>query len=558
MRSGNELVRRATRSSAMSEKCVKPDPISLTREEIDQLLSRLEEALGADDFKIVKSIVTSYIELVGVLENRTISLERLRKLLAGVSSEKTAKIFDQEAAKKAKEAKKEPKPPRKGHGRNGADQYTGAERKKVPHENLKRGDHCPHCNRGKLYGNIEPALWVRVVGQAPLGATVYEMERLRCNLCNKVHQAEQPPGIGDKKYDPSAGAMIALLKYGAGFPFNRLAQMQRNAGIPLPASVQFEIVAEAAEEIAPAYGALVNTAAQGDVVYNDDTKMLVLDLKKEAEEAEDEAEEGDPPLRKGTTTSGIVSTKDGRKIALYFTGRKHAGENLRELLAKRPPDLPPPIQMCDALAANMPADLATILSNCLAHGRRQFTDLTTNFPAECLVVLEHLAVVYKTDAEAAKLLLSPQDRLQLHKRHSAPAMAALKIWLDRQFHEKLVEPNSALGKAIKYMVSRWDRFTLFLRQPGAPIDNNLCERVLKKAILHRKNSLFYRSERGAHVGDLFMSLIHTAELSGVPAYHYLCALLSNVKAIKANPDQWMPWNYLAAMPAGAGQRPDTS
>ncbi len=75
-----------------------------------------------------------------------------------------------------------------------------------------------------------------------------------------------------------------------------------------------------------------------------------------------------------------------------------------------------------------------------------------------------------------------------------------------------MEPNSGLGKAISYMLRQWPALTLFLREPGAPLDNNLCERALKKAILHRKNSLFYKTLNGAEVGDLYMSLIHTCEL----------------------------------------------
>jgi transposase len=62
------------------------------------------------------------------------------------------------------------------------------------------------------------------------------------------------------------------------------------------------------------------------------------------------------------------------------------------------------------------------------------------------------------------------------------------------------------------MLKHWEKLTLFLRHPGPPLDNNICERALKKAILHRKNALFYKTVNGAHVGDVFMSLIYTCEL----------------------------------------------
>ncbi|MBK8977690.1 MAG: transposase [Planctomycetes bacterium] len=93
-------------------------------------------------------------------------------------------------------------------------------------------------------------------------------------------------------------------------------------------------------------------------------------------------------------------------------------------------------------------------------------------------------------------------------------MAALEGWLEDQIEDRKVEPNSSLGESIVYMRKHWAGLTLFLREPGAPLDNNICERALKKAILHRKNAMFYKTPNGARVGDLFMSLIHCRRRSG--------------------------------------------
>ena len=174
--------------------------------------------------------------------------------------------------------------------------------------------------------------------------------------------------------------------------------------------------------------------------------------------------------------------------------------------------------MCDALSRNLPAELKTILANCLAHGRRQFVEVAERFPEECRYVLETLRDVYKNDAVAQERNLSPEERLSFHQAESGPMMEDLKAWLHRQIEDRLVEPNSALGEAISYMLKHWEKLTLFLRQPGAPLDNNICERALKQAILHRKNALFYKTHNGAHVGDLFMSLIHTCRLGGVDPF----------------------------------------
>ena len=125
-------------------------------------------------------------------------------------------------------------------------------------------------------------------------------------------------------------------------------------------------------------------------------------------------------------------------------------------------------------------------------------------------------------------------------------MEKLKEWLQTQTHERKVEPNSSLGKAIAYMLKHWEPLTLFLRVPGAPLDNNLCEQLLKRAILHRKNSLFFRTEHGAYIGDLFMSLIHTCRLNRVNPFHYLTTLQKHSSELFKNPGKWLPWNYLQA------------
>jgi transposase len=138
---------------------------------------------------------------------------------------------------------------------------------------------------------------VRIAGQAPLAATVYELERLRCNLCGEVFTAQTPEGVGDEKYEDTAAAMIAQLKYGSGMPFYRLEHLEQSLGIPLPAATQWEIVEEAAELIRPAWEELIRQAAQGEVLHNDDTSMRVLHLAREP--ADD---------RTGVFTSGIVST----------------------------------------------------------------------------------------------------------------------------------------------------------------------------------------------------------------------------------------------------------
>jgi hypothetical protein len=178
-----------------------------------------------------------------------------------------------------------------------------------------------------------------------------------------------------------------------------------------------------------------------------------------------------------------VALGDGHRVALFFSGSRHAGENLAEVLKLRARELPPPIQMCDALSRNLPGELQSIVAHCLAHARRQFVDVYDRFPEQCRYLLEALAVVYRNEADARRRQLTPEARLRWHQEASQPTMQELHAWLTRQLDGKLTEPNSALGGAIRYMLRHWEELTLFLRQAGAPLDNNLCERALKKAIL---------------------------------------------------------------------------
>jgi hypothetical protein len=560
----------------------------LKLEELKAILIRAKEApLSPEEYKKLDVAIDTLAFLTNELEAKGASIRRLRQMLFGASTEKTSQVVGEEASSApavtsptpsaaedeghgavedeghgaaegdaTDESSDPPRPKRKGHGRRSAAEYTGAEKNKVPHESLKPGDDCPECLQGKLYLQAEPAVLVRVNGVAPLSAVIHELERLRCNLCGEVFTARAPEGVGKKKYDETAAAMIAMLKYGCGFPFNRLERLEGSLGIPLPSGTQWEVVEGEAGLLAPVYQELINQAAQGEVLHNDDTtmKILGLDSPSAKQQSGDEADK----KRTGTFTTGIVSVGEDHRIALFFTGRQHAGENLADVLAKRAAELPLPIQMCDALKVNTTGDFETILANCLAHGRRKFVEVATDFPEEVRHVLETLRDVYHNDDLTKKQGMTPEDRLIFHQQKSGPLMAKLEIWLRAQIDEKKVEPNSGCGRAIKYMQRHWEKLTLFLKVAGAPLDNNICERALKKAILHRKNAMFYKTENGAHVGDLFMSLIYTCELNGVNPFDYLVELQRHPKEVAATSADWMPWNYretLARLGAG-GESPD--
>lgn len=523
------------------------DPlVGVTMDELRSIITNLPE-LPERDRVILNALVESYGSLLGAIQDKNATIGKLRELLYGGQTETKENIQRKSGKPPHSSPEEEPeagakKEKRKGHGRLPASAYTGAETVEIPHESLKPGDPCPKpACRGTLYEK-EPVVFIRVCGCAPFAAKRYEQGRLRCGLCGTIFKAVVPKEVGEEegKFDETVTSMAAVLRYGYGLPMNRIEDLQDSFGVPFPASTQWDLLDEGAKKLEPVVDELVRQAAQGAVVMNDDTPMKILDILLEEKRKRDRGEK--PSDRTGIYTSGIISDlASGERVVLYFTGKQHAGENLGKVMAERESGRDPPIQMCDGLGHNTPPELEVILSKCLTHARRQFVDVAASFPDEVNKVIDDLAIVYKNDADTKEM--SDVARLRYHQEHSAPVMAGLKVWMKAQLTEKLVEPNSRLGKAIDYSLDRWDQLTLFLRVAGAPLDNSLTERMLKQAIRHRRNSLFYRTQNGASVGDLYMSLIATAKLAKADPFDYLNELQRHADELADNPADWMPWNY---------------
>ena len=461
------------------------------------------EELGPQLPAALRERLTRILELVGglldLLDTKNLSIKKLQQLFFGAKTERSQNVCGTVPKDKAKA---------KGHGRHSHCQYTGARRIAVAHPTLRPGQICPECQRGKLRRRPRPALAIHVSAQPPIGATIHELEQLRCDTCGKLFTAPTPPAAGVEKYDASVGVMTGLMRYGSGLPFYRLERLQLSLGVPLPASVQWEQANRVARELAPVFDPLQYLAAQSAVVYRDDTTMKVAALRQAIQKEI-------PPERTGIFTTGIVGQLEEHPIALFLTGRAHAGENLAAVLAQREEQRPPPLHMCDGLAQNTPKGHATVPCQCTVHARRNFVVIQSDFPEECGKVIDIIAEVYQVEKQIKADGLSAQARLEVHQAQSQPRMDPLKAWLTQQIEDRKVEPNSNLGQAIRDMQDRWQELTQFLRVPGAPLDNNATERILKRSILHRKNSLFYRTERGAEVGDLFMSLVQTCRANQV-------------------------------------------
>jgi transposase len=597
-----------------------PDIVKLEPAQLEELLAKLKGPLSQELYQLVEKCLRTLQWIMGVIEAKNTTIGRLGRMLFGAKTEKTRGLFTptaQAPCQGTTAASTTQRPKHKGHGRIGAAAYSGAKVVKVPHPKLRPGDPCPECKKGKLRLLKKPAQIVCITAKSLFEATCYQLDKLRCNLCGKLFTATPPPQAVAGKYDPVVGPLIGYMRFGGGVPHYRLERMQADAGVPIPASTQWELMAQCKEPLQSVYDTLATLAAQGHLFHTDDTHMRVQQLAKKTRatieasitaatqgqltgndlasvlaqelasqtspaieaaislaakalpthdngalaQPQNPAKESSPTPqaqggtptqppakeRTGVFTTGVLSEVDNHTIAIFITGHRHAGENIDKLLARRLAGSPPPIQMCDALSRNPSKEFQTILANCLSHGRRQFVDIAQSFPQQCQHVLEELGKVYQFDAQAKQLKLSAQERLLFHQQHSQKIMDDLRQWMGQQLEQKLVEPNSGLGKAYNYMLKHWGPLTLFLRQAGAPLDNNICERALKMAILHPKNSMSYKTINGALLGDMFMSAIHTCRLCVANPLDYLITIRLHAKEVAKQPTKWLPWNYKDAL-----------
>lgn len=423
------------------------------------------------------------------------------------------------------------------HGRIGANSYTGCEEVMLPHPTLTKGSACPHCaDSGTVarLGQEKLKVIVRLTGRPLITGTKFIAPVLRCNLCQARFYTPIPDSIKNApKYAPSCASTLAIARYSLGIPMFRIEQDQSMHGIPMKDATQWDIHKGLYTIVCPVFNALQQNAANGSLAMYDDTPGRIL---------ENQAKEI------STHTTAFMTVHEGHKIHLFFTGQNHAGKNADAIFAQRT-SKEQVIAMMDASPSNIPKHLSQelvarfILCFCLVHGRRKFFKIMRFFDKECDFVLNVIGQIYANDAHCINNKLSPDERLHYHQKYSQPLMQQLFIWLNNQLVYEQSEPNSGLGEAVRYMLRHWMPLTTFLRVAGAPLDSSWAERAIKIAIRHRRNSLFYKTNKGAQVGDCLMSIIYTAKVNGVNPYDYLNTLQQHADAVKANPAQWLPWNY---------------
>ncbi|WP_370060237.1 IS66 family transposase [Neptunomonas phycophila] len=516
-------------------------------DQLDALTQRVQDAaehnlaLSPEDCLLLLSALKTLAALQERLSDNDITLHKLRKLVGIVSS--SEKITTLLGEKKTSNKKRGQKSTQSKKNKP----KTSVKPKVTQHklEEVKKGDTCPECQQGKLY-KYEPATLLRITGQTPFVPEQHVMERLRCNACGQYFSAALPTDVLEdgepgQKYGYSARSIMVLDKFYAGSPYYRQENKQALMGVHLTASTIFDQSEQLVNDVYPVFRALVAHAAQAEHYYLDDTSNRILDQ----DPIEKNRRNSDKVhLRSGVYSSGLIShVSEGHCIVLYQTNIGHAGEFIDELLSQRENTAPVPLLMTDALSHNRPSKKYSV-EHCLcnSHGRRQFADVLHHFPDEVEMILQWYGKIWQYEEETKQQGLTPEKRLIYHQVHSLPIMEQIRDWGSKALETGTIEENSGLGKACKYFNKHYVGLTSFCRLQGAQLDNNAAERALKLVARNRKNAMFHKTQAGASIADVIMSLIASAAEAGINVFDYLNLLQRKRKEVKIDPNTFLPWN----------------
>lgn len=513
-------------------------------EAVNALIERVEYAIAhdvtvsSDDLKMLLDLL---LNANARLNRQTGTIEKLRKLAGLVNRGEPG---HRDANGKGKRLGQRHRKRTSGIAPEDTPKATPAVEKHGL-EDQRKGDSCPECHQGKLY-KVEPASSLRVTGQPPFQVTQHVLEQLRCNACGAYFTAELPEevlrdGPRSQQYGYSARALMAIYKNLTGMPYFRQQSLQQVMGVSISASTLYDQCKSVADLIAPVQDTLIKLAADAPAFALDDTGNRVLD--QTGKQIPDRRTKK-PKHRTGVYTSAVIATLDtGQSVYLFKTNIGHAGEWLDQILHSRQTTAPP-LLMSDALNRNQPSVIDSFVwCKCNAHARREFYDCLSHV-GESETVIEQYQTIWRNETHCEEKHLDAQARQRYHYEHSLPVMEQLReqceAWLAP---ESEIEENSTFGKACQYFLNHYEGLSRFCYVADAKLDNNRVEQVLKLIILGRKNSLFYKTQNGADVGDILTSVLGTAVANGINVFDYLVALQQNWFAVGRNADEWLPWNY---------------
>jgi len=517
--------------------------------ELQALIARVEHAiehglaLEAEDMRLLLSAIHTLLEVQTQLEEKNITLHKLRKLLGMIkSSEKRAHSTKTDDRDEKECKRNKPKKPRK--------KKRKVEPKEVIYhqlDDLKKGDSCTQCPNGR-FRKYDAKILIRISGASPFEAKKHVVERFKCDLCNYVVSVDLPAvvtedGSIDQRYGYSARSVMAIFKHFSGMPYFHQETLNDLFGYPITASTIYDQCEYLSNDCIPLYHQIKRIAANAVLFYIDDTPNRIIEQK--SEQRPNRNGKG-TRLRTGIYTSGLIAVTDtGEHIYLYNTNLGHAGEFLDHILKQRDPHLPAPIIMSDALSSNLPTVIQNFVNAlCNAHARRQFVDIESNFPEEVEFILDLYGQIWCYDTNSKERNDDAEQRLAHHKEHSLPVMEQIQSWSEVQINSPDCEQHGSLIKACNYFLKHYEELTQFCKTLGAPIDNNIMEEGLKIKIRSRKTSHFYKTQTGADVANVLTSIIATAYRNDSNPYEYLNKIQRNKEAVKAKPIDWLPWQNI--------------
>lgn len=517
----------------------------IDHKELESLIRRVEEAiehglaLSSEDLSLLLEAIQTLAFVQVELTNKTVTLHKLKKLLGIITSSEKRPGGQGNNGSSGRKGSKPGKKPRSNANKKPVKEV------RYKHPTLYKGAACLNeCCKGKVYG-YKPLVLLRVTAHAPYEATKHIADRWQCNLCDTVFTAELPAEVledGDinQQYGYSARGLMALHKFFSGQGYNHQDNLSDLMGHRISASSNYDQVEHLSNDVMPIFYQLRKEAAAAEHFLGDDTSNRILDKKPEKKPNRNGKGER---LRTGIYSSCVIAKAKEEEIVLFETSLGHLGEFLDSLLKNRPPTLPRPTLMTDALTSNKPTVREVIVSLCNSHSRRQFKDIEALYPDEVEYVLKLYGQIWVNDTHTKDQGMNDQQRLAYHQKHSLPVMESIKAWSEEQKAADDHEENGALGKAINYFLKHYPGLSGFCRTPGIPIDNNRTEETLKIVIRGRKNYFFFKTENGAGVANVLTSLIATAWRAGINVYEYLVHIQRYKQQVKADPAAWVPYRY---------------
>ena len=370
-------------------------------------------------------------------------------------------------------------------------------------------------------------------GKAPIEASRIIKESLRCNFCQYEIVAK-----GNIEKWTSSARSSAVLQKCSGVPFYRLSNMQSAYGVPISDSKLWILCKELWDDVGiHVYDGLLDEMSMSKNLYTDDTTAKILDVTINNNRKLLAGDKKD-----ASCYSTVLSSETAvGKIVLYLTKQSYCGNNIASIVAGGNKNI-----MSDASSMNIPNIDKEALSSiktfyCLAHAYRKFKDILEYYPKECGYFIKEVQNIYKNDEEAINMTES--QRLNHHKNNSDIHIQNIYQKIDELFTNKIVEPSSHLGKAMQYWLNHREGLTRFLTDGGVDLDNNRSERYLKRVILQRKNSLFFKTLSSAEVLSGLTSIIETCIENKISSYDYLNWLQDNRDVVPLSPKSYLPSEY---------------